>query len=179
MNYERHIITLIESDDFRMKALRTVRRLDLPDWLIAAGFVRNLAWDSLFNKLVALNDIDVVYFCLTDTSKERDQVLEKRLRKLEPDFPWSVKNQARMHLKHGDNPYNSTLDAMRYWPEKQTCIGAKLDHNGDVVLQHCFDLGLQFSGDINHNPARSIDVFEKRVSTKEWLKIWPALQIGT
>lgn len=162
-----------------MKALRTVRRLDLPDWLIAAGFIRNLIWDSQFFSKVALNDIDVVYFCLTDTSKERDLALEKRLRKLEPDLPWSVKNQARMHLKHGDNPYKSTLDAMRYWPEKQTSIGARLDHSDNVIVQNCFDLSHQFNRHINHNPARSIKVFDDRVSAKNWLKKWPELRIKT
>ncbi|OMH30551.1 nucleotidyltransferase family protein [Motiliproteus sp. MSK22-1] len=179
MSYEQRIIKLIESDELRMSALRAARALGLPGWLIAAGFVRNLVWGRLFDNEVDLGDIDVVYFCTADTSKERDQILERRLCELEPGLPWSVKNQARMHLKHGDTPYKSTLDAMRYWPEKQTSIGVMLDRNDDIVVQHCFDLGFQFNGNVDHNPARTVDVFKKRVSGKGWLKLWPALQIKT
>jgi hypothetical protein len=89
------------------------------------------------------------------------------------------KNQARMHMKHGDAPYQSTLDAMKFWPEKQTSIGVMLNDNGEVVVRHCFDLSLQFSGNIDHNSARSIETFKNRVSSKEWLKTWPALQVKT
>jgi uncharacterized protein len=105
--------------------------------------------------------------------------LENQLRELESDIPWSVKNQARMHLKHADLPYQGTVDAMRYWPEKQTSIGVMLDHNGCVVLKHCFEFSLQFNGHINHNPARSRDVFNNRVLSKGWLEIWPALEVKT
>ena len=160
-----------------MKALRAVKSLDLPDWLIAAGFVRNIIWGHLFDHEVDLNDIDVIYFCTQDTSKERDQGLESQLVQMYPDLPWSVKNQARMHLKHGDASYLSTIDAMRYWPEKQTSIGVKLDHQDSIVIGHCFDLSIQFNGYINHNPARSIEVFNDRVLSKGWLDIWPQLKV--
>lgn len=50
MSYRQRIVELIEADALRMRALRAVRTLDLPDWLIAAGFVRNLVWDNLFGK---------------------------------------------------------------------------------------------------------------------------------
>lgn len=61
-----------------------------------------------------------------------------------------VKNQARMHLRNGDRPYQSATDAMRYWPETatgswstrriivSTCIrpcGAKQDDLRKVGLQ--------------------------------------------
>lgn len=191
MSYEQRILKFIESDEVRMRALRAVRTLDLPDWLIAAGFVRNIVWSSVFESMfegvsetefhseAALNDIDVIYFCISDTSEERDKALEGRLRQLESGLPWSVKNQARMHLKNGDAPYQNTLDAMGHWPEKQTSIGVMLDSNDSVSLQHCFELSLQFSGTINRNPARSVEVFNKRVSEKGWLKTWPGLQVET
>ena len=162
-----------------MAALRAVNSLDLSDWLIAAGFVRNLMWGNVFGQNVSINDIDVIYFCPQDISRDRDLMLEQRLHGLEPDFLWSVKNQARMHLKHGDVPYQSTIDAMQYWPEKETSIGVKLDHLGNVVVRHCFDLCLQFNGSITHNTARSIEVFNGRIADKGWLDIWPALQVKT
>ncbi len=178
MNYERRIITLIESDEARMKVLRAVKSLDLPDCWVAAGFVRNLVWDSLYGRFNQLADIDVIYYCTVDLTEERDVALERRLTALEPSFPWSVKNQARMHLRNMDPPYTSALDAMGYWPEKQTAIGAKIDSGGSVILQSNFGFELQFNGHINHNPARSIDIFNDRVQAKGWLRLWPQLKIA-
>ena len=53
-------------------------------------------------------DIDVVYFDPEDVSVERDIRLEELLRTTTANPKWSVKNQARMHVKNGDEPYNST-----------------------------------------------------------------------
>lgn len=179
MSYEQRIIELIGSDKLRMKALRAVKTLDLPDWLIAAGFVRNIIWSSLFGNHADLNDIDVIYYCPSDFSEKRDVLLQKQLLSLEPELPWSVKNQARMHIRNGDAPYQNTLDAMAHWPEKQTAIGVTLDHNDNIVLRHGFDLGLQFNSQINHNPARAVTVFNNRVASKRWLQTWPKLQVKT
>lgn len=176
MNYERQIIELIESDKLRMQILRTVKSLGLPDCLVAAGFVRNVIWDSLFEIHSDLNDIDVIYYSLSDCTKERDLSLQQQLQSLEPELPWSVKNQARMHIKNGDPPYKDTMDAMEHWPEKQTAIGVMLDHSNRIVLRSGFDLDLQFNGQINHNPARSAEVFNTRVARKGWLTTWPKLQ---
>jgi hypothetical protein len=41
------IVQLIELDELRPNALACVRLLDLPEYYIAVGFVRNLVWDSL------------------------------------------------------------------------------------------------------------------------------------
>ena len=160
-----------------MGALAAVKALELPDCLIAAGFIRNLVWDSLYDQSSVLNDIDVVYFCPLDTSETKDVALEKRLRALQPSLPWSVKNQARMHLGNGDKPYKSTLDAMAFWPEKQTAIGARIEDDDSLIVQSVFDLELQFNGEINHNPARSIETFNQRVSSKGWLDTWPLLPV--
>lgn len=178
MNDYLRIIKIIESDPARMKALRAVQRLDLPDWLIGAGFVRNAIWDNVYNQTTKINDIDVVYFSKRSTSEDQDLVFEKQLKNIEPSFPWSVKNQARMHLRNKDQAYKDTLDAMQHWPEKQTSLGVMLDHN-NIIIKHCFDLSFQFNGKINRNKKKAIDVFENRIREKQWQKIWPSLQIET
>lgn len=171
------IIKLIESDSMRMKALKAVRTLGLPDWLIAAGFVRNLIWNRLYGTAVGLNDVDVIYFCRQDSSEERDRRLEEEIHAVCPDLPWSITNQARMHVSNGDRPHQSSLDAMSYWPEKQTCIGITLDHSGQMHVHHCFDLSLQFNGTITQNPKRSLETFNRRVRSKGWLETWPLLRV--
>lgn len=179
MSYKQRIVSMIESDETRMRALRAVRTLDLPDWLIAAGFVRNMIWSNTFGRCAELNDIDVVYYCPRDISKERDHVLEGLLNIIEPDLPWFVKNQARMHIRNSDIPYKNTVDAMGYWPEKQTAIGVQLSDSDEIVVKHRFGLEMQFNGMINYNPARSIELFNERVRSKGWLDLWPQLQIGS
>jgi len=160
-----------------MRALCAVRSLKLSDWLIGAGFVRNLIWDHQFGTHTRLNDIDVVYYCAKNTHPETDYDLEVQLLQLEPTLPWSVTNQARMHSKNGDPPYHDTMDALSYWPEKQTAIGVMLDDRDHVVLKHCFDLDLQFNETICPNPKRGMAVFEKRLSSKDWLTRWPTLRV--
>ena len=179
LSYEQLITSIIEKDPERYLVLETVRSIDLPDWLIAAGFVRNAVWDYIYGIKTDLNDIDVIYFCSLDISIERDIEIQKSLLALEPKLPWSVKNQARMHYKNGDAAYSSSKDAMSYWPEKQTSIGVKLDDQNVIEVQHCFDLALQFSGKVNHNPNREKHIFKKRVMQKSWQGIWPKLEIET
>ncbi|HCG9646579.1 TPA: nucleotidyltransferase family protein, partial [Vibrio parahaemolyticus] len=41
------IVELIKQDPLRVEALKVVSQLALPQCYIAAGFVRNLVWDSL------------------------------------------------------------------------------------------------------------------------------------
>ena len=179
MSHEQRTINLIEADELRMRALRAAKSLRLPDWLIAAGFVRNIIWSSIFSNDVELNDIDLIYYCTSNVSAERDSELEQELLSLEPELPWSVKNQARMHARNMDAQYKNTLDAMAHWPEKQTAIGVMLDQDNNIVVKHSFDLALQFNGQINHNPAMSVNSFKERVASKGWLKIWPALEVKT
>ncbi len=74
--------------------------------MLAAGFVRNLVWDRLHGLVATpFTDIDVIYFDPADLSRETENRYEAELRILAPEYPWSVKNQARMHLRNGDKPY--------------------------------------------------------------------------
>ena len=80
-----------------MEQLRAVRRLALPDWCIAAGFVRNRVWDHLHGIAPprAPPDIDVLYYDAADLSKESEAKHERRLGEMLPGLPWQVRNQAR------------------------------------------------------------------------------------
>ena len=55
---------IIKREPFRMRCLRALRALDLPQGYIGAGFVRNAIWDELHARATPtpLNDIDVIYF---------------------------------------------------------------------------------------------------------------------
>jgi hypothetical protein len=164
-----------------MRALEAAYALHLPDWCIAAGFVRNLIWDKLhgFAQTTPLNDIDLIYFDSHQSSRERDRQIEARLNVSDAGRCWSVKNQARMHLRNHDQPYRSTLDAMRYWIEIETAIGVKLDKEGRLAIVSPFGLDSLFDKKITPNMKRFKPAdFSGRVSAKKWLEIWPELTIN-
>ncbi|EKG46506.1 hypothetical protein VCHC50A1_3287, partial [Vibrio cholerae HC-50A1] len=126
------IVDLIRKDPIRLEALECVYQLELPQCYIAAGFVRNLVWDSLHHnvKLTALNDIDVIFFDADRLDSDYEKSLELKLSEQMPQLNWQVKNQAKMHLQNGDNAYQSILDAMSYWPEKETAVAVrKVEHD--------------------------------------------------
>src|SRR5262249_30677811 len=129
-----NISAFIESHADMMRLLGAVADLQLPDGWIGAGFVRNAVWDALTGRgPAALNDVDVVYFDRTDLSAERDRSIEADLVRAVATVPWSVKNQARMHVRNGDPPYRDCSDAIAHWPETATAVAARLS-GGRVEL---------------------------------------------
>lgn len=79
MNKEAQLGDWITQDPMRMQALRVAAQERLPNWCIAAGFVRNLAWDRAhgYPHSTPLNDIDLIYFDADAISENRDRDLEK------------------------------------------------------------------------------------------------------
>lgn len=180
MDHETQINYWIMNDPVRMEALSIAAGLNLPDWCLAAGFVRNLVWDKLhgFTTSTTLNDIDLIYFDPNDKRDVRDREIECRLQS-ESRLPWSVKNQARMHERNGDRAYASTVDAMRFWVEIETAVGATMQDNGDVVMMAPFGIEPLFAYTITLNPTRPKRAdFEARLINKQWLTTWPKLVVN-
>lgn len=177
-DFESQLKGWLWSDPLRQEALKTAAKLALPDWYLAAGFVRNLVWDNChgFKTSTPLNDMDLIYFDPQNRDESRDQQLEAWL-KTELPCEWSVKNQARMHLRNGDRPYESSLDAMSFWPELETAVGVRLSASGELVLGAPFGVPLLWNYSITHNPKRTRDVFLKRVEEKAWRTTWPKLKV--
>lgn len=180
MNADLTLKQWLANDQKRMQALNIAASYNLPDWCLAAGFVRNLVWDQLhgYPRSTPLNDLDLIYFCSSDISEQRDQQLEQQLID-QTALPWSVKNQARMHLRNNDRPYTSTADAMSYWVEVETVVGASLTANGG--LQIIAPLGLQslFDLTITLNPKKhKVQDFQQRIVEKKWLELWPKLTVN-
>ena len=176
-NFTAKIVGLLQNDQKRMRALSLVSRLNLPDCLIAAGFVRNLIWDDCYQTSTPLNDIDVIYYNKEVVDEQTDLDIEDKLRRKYPEYPWSIKNQARMHLKYNNPAYQDSQHAMSFWPEIQTCIGVFLNRQGQLLIKHCFPLEHQFNGLIEPNPKADKDAYNRRIRTKQWTELWPALRI--
>ncbi|GGA24706.1 nucleotidyltransferase family protein [Psychrobacillus lasiicapitis] len=181
---EEEMTRLIEEDEWMMDLLRAVKVLKLPDWWICAGFVRSKIWDALhgFEERSPLTDIDVIYFDPTNSNEEEEKKLEEHLRNLVPNIPWSVKNQARMHVINGFPPYKSATDGIANFPETATALGVKLYDQDQVILTAPHGIT-----DVIHLLVRPTPrfltteelraVYEERVQKKDWKKTWPRLEI--
>ncbi len=163
----------------RLAALRAARELALPDWCLAAGFVRNLCWDRLhdYPLTTPLNDLDLIFFDPDETDAGRDLALERQLHEATGQ-PWSVKNQARMHLRNTDAPYVDSADAMRHWVEVETAIGVRLLADDRLELIAPLGIDSLLAGRLTLNPVRrKPEAFKRRIEDKSWLRHWPRLRI--
>ncbi|MFT4808785.1 MAG: hypothetical protein ACI9LX_002122 [Paraglaciecola sp.] len=175
--YQDRLQALLQADPLRMDILHAVATVSLPDCWLAAGFVRNLVWDHLHNKKTDLNDVDVIYYCQTDTQGQLAKNAIRQLQEKLPKVNWQVKNQALMHIKRQNSQYTSSTDAMTFWPEQETAIGVSLDKNECFYVVAPFGLASVFEGRITFNPKGDEDVFWQRIEKKHWLTIWPQLTI--
>lgn len=178
---EDDILHMVKQDEWMMEVLRVVKSMELPDWWIGAGFVRNKVWDHLHQhkKRTPLSDVDVIYFNPDDISIRTEKEYEKSLFLKMPHTPWSVKNTARIAKLRKDGPYAGSIDALSRWIETATCIAVKLDENNTLNL--AAPLGINDLVELrlvyNTTSVSSKSEFLKRVKEKEWLEKWPKLAI--
>lgn len=174
------IADIIAQDPVGMKQLRAARSLGLPDWCIAAGFVRNRVWDHLHGIAPPRPpvDIDVIYFDAADISKETEARHEAALTQLLPGLPWQVRNQARMHVPKGLPPHRDTADAMVYWLETVTGIGVRLEWDDSLVI--VAPLGVDDLVGLVCRPTAfgrtKRDEYEARIAAKRWRALWPRVR---
>jgi len=180
------LIELALGTPWFLAALRAVRALELDNWCIGAGAVRNLVWDALHGYAAPspLADVDVAYFDSTDLSAERDAGLQRRLTDLLPGVPWEVTNQAAVHLwfedwfGHPAPPLRSLEEAVASWPEYATSVGLTLnaDDSIDVIAPHGLDD--LFSITVRRNPTRvSLQTYRQRVVEKRYAERWPRVTV--
>ena len=163
--------------------LSHVEGLGLPDAWIGAGFIRNPVWDVLHGRTIdisCLTDVDVIFFDPVDTRGERDGAVEHRLRERDPGQNWSVKNQARMHLRNGDAPYRDAFDAVAHWPETATAVAARsIGDRVEVIAPY----GTRDLLDLIVRPTRAfghkMNVYRERILAKDWPVRWPKLTMLT
>ncbi|RNA66877.1 nucleotidyltransferase family protein [Alteribacter keqinensis] len=181
---EQDVIELIEEDEEMMEILRAAKAQDLPDWWICAGFVRAKIWDTLhqFEKRTKTPDVDVIYFDPVHVDEKTEKDLEEKLNRMLPGVPWSVKNEARMHMVNDIEPYESSVDAISKFPETATALGVKLDDEENVVLTAPCGLEDVLNLEVKPTPFFSrteagAAIYEERIDKKDWKSIWPQITV--
>jgi hypothetical protein len=173
------IAAIIAQDPVGMKQLRAVRSLALPDWCIAAGFVRNRVWDHLHGISPPREpaDIDVLYYDKADLSRETERAFEARLAALLP-APWQVRNQARMHIAKNLPQHMSSSDSMTFWLETVTAVGVRLE--ADDTLTVVAPLGTDDLLGLCCRPTAfgrtRRPEYEARIAAKGWRTLWPKVR---
>lgn len=178
---EQQISEIIQKDALMMRILGAAEKLDLPDWWIGAGFLRNKIWDYLEdNESVPSRDIDLVYFNSEDISQETDWEFDDRMAKEYPFAEWEIRNQARMHYVNKFEPFTSTADGISHWVETATCVAVRLNKER---LEYLFCYG---TDDLFGLVARPVSYFKQepllsefygRVEKKRWKQRWPDIQV--
>jgi hypothetical protein len=174
----QRLIDMLQQDAQRLQILHCVAQLGLAECYVAAGFVRNMVWDHRHGyPPTPLQDVDVIYFDAAELEPASASRYQATLQRQLPEVNWQVKNQALMHQRNGDAPYRSCLDAMSYWPEKETAVAVRITADRHIEVISAFGLESLFALQLTHNPRRDVDTFHERVRAKQWLQQWPGLQL--
>ncbi|MEY9971107.1 hypothetical protein ABH966_001473 [Lysinibacillus sp. RC46] len=180
---EEELKNLIAADEWMMEILTTVEKLQLPDSWVCAGFIRSKVWDFLHKKeyRTPLADIDVIYFDKVNSLEKYEKQYEQKLTKYLPNEPWSVKNQARMHVVNNSEPYQSSIDGIAHFSEIPTAIGVRLT-NGRLEIAAPHGIKHLVSGIVAPTPyfqkgSPMHEVYMNRVRNKQWELSWSKLQI--
>ncbi|MGJ9459878.1 nucleotidyltransferase family protein [Oceanobacillus sp. CF4.6] len=167
-----------------MDILLSAKSLNLPDWWICAGFVRSKIWDTLhnFNERSPIPDIDVIYFEPTNINKMEEKGFEEMLMALMPNIPWSVMNEARMHIHSNMSPYSSSVDAISKFPETATALGVKLDGKDNVILTAPCGINDVVNLEVKPTPyfkdyKKRVEIYEGRITKKNWKSTWYKLKV--
>lgn len=177
---EKDIANLVASDQWMMDVLHEAEKLNLPDWMIGAGFLRNKVWDYLHGihrEVADTNDIDLIYFDPEHVSEEADYELSDKLSDT-LGLRWEIKNQAHMHKRHSHEPYKSAAEGMSHWVETPTCVAITLvKDKPKVVAPHGIDDLVNLI--VRPSPSRKdqLDLFYNRIESKKWLEKWPKLKV--
>lgn len=183
IRYEDDLLAIVREDDWMMRILRTAASLELPDWWVCAGFVRSKIWDIQhgYSGRTPLPDVDVVYFDPANPDEAAEKQLEMKLRDLDPSIPWSVKNEARMHLINKMTPFTSSTDAIANFTETATALGLSLHRNGQLLLTAPHGIEDAVNMVLRPTPPYADglprhDIYQERIAKKKWQQVWPKLR---
>ena len=164
---EDRLVDIIHGVPTTMQVLRTVRDLDLPDWMIFSGAVYQPVWNHLTGRApdYGIRDYDVAYHDASDTSYEaEDGVIRKVAAAFEPPLRdlVEVRNQARVHLWFGqkfgaDEPYPPLLTsahALERFVATAFCVGVRLEPDDSLRVWAPFGLDDLFAMRLKPNPKR-------------------------
>lgn len=172
------------------EVLDTVRQLDVPEWVVGGGVIRDVVWNALTRRssraasAIPWRDVDVAFYDPVNIAREFEADIESKLSSALPNVTWDVKNQARVHLwfegrfGFAVKPLRSLEEAVSTWPETCTAIGVRLEKSDDLTIIAPFGVRDLLSRILRRNPRRvSAQLFEHRLKSKNVLSRWPDTKV--
>jgi uncharacterized protein len=163
-------------------ALVQAESLQLRDWWIVGGAIRDIIWSLLEGRdpVGLIKDMDLIYFDQSDCSRARDEEIEALLISVN-GIPWSVKNQARMHVKSNDAPYSSCQEALYCAPETISAVAITRTGNSQWIVASSFGYEDLLSKILRPTPhfmsKHFLEDYNTRVRSKGWLDRWPSARV--
>ncbi|MCC5626701.1 nucleotidyltransferase family protein [Nostoc sphaeroides CHAB 2801] len=159
--------------------LRAIAQLNLPNWWLAGGAVRNTVWSSIFGNecKLGIKDFDIAFF---DIEGNRSQELAAKATLTEqfPHEQFDVKNQASFaRWRTGSRLYTSTEDGITDWLHTATAVGVRLDAQSQWQFFTPYGLDDLFSGIIRPTPAH-IDNVDAHNKATTFLQKCPYLRLA-
>lgn len=187
---EDRFVEIVRGVPTTMQVLKTVRELDLPDWMVFSGAVYQPVWNHLTGRApdYGIKDYDVAYHDDSDTSYEAEDVVIKRVAAaFEPPLRdlVEVRNQARVHLwfekKFGaDEPYPPLEDsaaALKRFVATAFCVGVRLEADDRLRVWAPFGLEDLFALRLRPNPLRVKGAGGWERTTASAKARWPEISI--
>lgn len=136
-------IKVIKKNKNLMEILKYLKKINLPNFYIAAGCVFQTLWNYLDNKPLnnKVKDIDIIYYDSKNLSKESELKIEKKISQHfnNMNYKFDVHNEARMHLWKEEHehisiePYKNSEDAISRWLATIHAVGISLEGNNIKV----------------------------------------------
>jgi hypothetical protein len=134
--------------------LPAIAHLNLPDWWLAGGAVRNTVWRSIFGSECELfiKDFDIAFFDLVG-NRDQELVAKATLNHQFPEYEFDVKNQASFERwRTGKQTFSSTEDGITNWLHTATAVGVKINAQGEWQFFTPYGLDDLFAGVVRPTP---------------------------
>lgn len=182
----RRLTEIVAAAPSLMRVLRTLRSLDLPDWLVMSGAVYQRVLNHLTGRVpdYGIRDYDLGYFDAADISYEAEDVVIRRVAAAfdEPlKSTVEVRNQARVHVWFEDHfgeaytPLSSTAEALQRFVSPMFAVGVRLDAGDRLIIEAPFGLADLFTLRLRPNPLRPYGRFDQIAANVT--RRWPELRV--
>lgn len=177
MTLERKLITMLKGQKWLVEVLDNAQKLNLKNWYISGGTIRNNVWDIIsFGKPIHQTlDIDLIFFDKQMTPEDLAKK-KKTISKKVPIYSWEIRNMALL-----PEAYESMKEACSDWfCETASSIGITKNQNDEIEILHTnTSLTDLFEMIVRPSAIKHIEsgLFHERYTKKLWLENWPKLRI--
>lgn len=179
---ESDVIKLLQADTEFMEVAKSIAALNIPNWCIFSGFVRNKVWDHIHGNSSPTKSSDVDLAIYAPANEKLASTIYQRLKTSHPTYEWDISNLAFTHIENGDEPYTSLYDGLSKELDTIMSIGFSLDQAGQLAIasphgiEDLINCTIRPTPIIYAHPERR-QLIADRIAAKQMLAKWPLMQV--